>query len=182
MKKYILIALAFLFATNTTFAQRLFEDEGNDAQGFILKIVFKYKDLNPVEVNISDTYGAANDNDTYGAVINFMRTGCDFENDWKIPIASRYSYNQLRQYLVDIDIRTFKPQSNAHDTSANLQIKFMYLSSNQNDYNIFHWNYNPDNIGDENQILTYLFEVLDENVSIPCARDVVEKLEGYIEE
>lgn len=181
MKKYILVSLAFLFVTNTIFAQRLFEDE--EEQGFVLKIVFKYKDLNAVEVQISDHYGSANDNNNlYDADINFRQTGCDFENDWNIPIASRYSYDQLCQYLVDIDIRTFKPQNNAHDVSADLQIKFMYLSSNQKNYNVFHWNYNPDNVGDENQILTYLFEVLDENVSIPCARDTVEKLESYIEE
>ena len=98
-----------------------------------------------------------------------------------MPIASRYSYDQLRQYLVDIDIRTFKPQSNTHDASSDLQIKIFYAQKNQKRNNSFYWNYNPDNMGDENQILTYLLEVLNDNVSISCARDYVEKLETYIE-
>ena len=185
MKKYIVLTFAFLFSLNmNTYAQRLFDDEGEDAQEFTLSFMFKYKDLDPVTISIRDLYGSAHDNqNTYGAELRFIGTGCDYENRWNIPIASRYSYDQLRQYLVDIDIRTFQPQSNGHDASSDLQIRVTFMSSGSTrTSNVFNWNYNSDNIGDETQILTYLFEVLNDNVSISCAEDAVELLETYIEE
>ena len=181
MRKYALIVLTLLFVMNVNYAQKLFEDEDDSQKGFSLRLTFKYKDLDPVEVNINDNYGFTDDIDNHGAGLKFQGTGCYSENSWRIPIANRYSYDLLRQYLVDIDIRTFKPHSNAHDVSSDLQIKFMYLPSGQMNYNTFHWNYNPDNVGDENQILTYLLEVLNDNVSRTCARDYVELLETYIE-
>ena len=181
MKKYTLIVLTFLFAMNVNYAQRLFEDEGNDAESFTLMLMFKYKGLDPITVSIRDNYGSANDNENvYGAELRFVGTGCDFENNWEIPIASRYSYDQLRRYLVDVDIRTFKPNSNSLPTD--LQIRVSFSTNTQRNSNIFNWNYNPSNIGDETQILTYLFEVLNDNIFIPCAENAVELLESYIKD
>ena len=170
MKKYILIMAALLFVVNVNYAQN---QEGEE-EGFTMKFVFKYKDKDAVDITITDTGSDAR--------LLFIGTTCDRGGNQHSPISQGYTYQQLRDYLSDIDVETYKPQNNDHDTDANLQIKFVYFShGNSRRSNSFHWNYNPDNIGDENMILEYLFEVVEMSISRSCDRDFFEKVKTYLE-
>jgi hypothetical protein len=170
MRKYILITLAFLFCSQLNYAQAL-EGEEN---GFTIKLALKYKDANAVDITISDS--------GEGAKLLFRGTDCEARGNLNIPITDEYIYQQLRDYLGNIDIETYQPQKNNHDNSADLQIKFIYFSHGVNrKTNTFHLNYNPNNIGDENMILEYLLEVMDVSVIKSCDRDFYEKVKSYIE-
>jgi hypothetical protein len=170
MKKYILVTLAFLFCSFSNYAQSL---EGEE-EGFTMKFVFKYKGTNAVDVTISES--------GEGAKLLFRGTECEARGNLNIPIVDEYTYEQLLDYLDNIDVKTYQPQNNSHDSNAELQIQFIYFShAASRKANSFYWNYNPNNIGDENMILEYLLEVMDVNTSKLCDRDFYEKVKSYIE-
>ncbi len=144
-----------------------------DEKQFDLAFIFQYQD------NEAFTVSFSRENNIDEILI--INTDCQTNGiQYKRPIADRYVYEQMLDYLQDINITNFQPTQNGQDAAAKLQVQGSIHIQRTWTVNAFVFRHNPDNIGDESQILDYVVDVLKDNASDDCSKKLAELLEKYI--
>ena len=164
--KFALILLAFCFS-NVTFAQI---DE--DLTTFSLMLNFKFKDEPAYGITITQMQ----DNTR----IIFQNTSCQAMQD-KQDISDKYIYNQLVDYISQIDLANFSPPKSDQGGNTDLQIECRFRDDSDNEMNYFHYLYNPFTLGEENQLLEYFIEVIENNITRSCHWEILDKLKKHME-
>ena len=100
---------------------------------------------------------------------------------YKQPITDNYAFNQMLDYFQDIDITSFQPSQQTQSTASIFQVQGMINIQRTWTVNAFVFSYRPYNLGEENQILAYIRQVLDDNANDDCSKKVAEKLSTYLE-
>jgi hypothetical protein len=99
---------------------------------------------------------------------------------YEMPIADRYVYDQLLEYLQNINIASYQPSASSLDAAAKLSVQAFISISRTWVMNAFVFQYHPNNVGDEKQILEFVVDVLKDNATDDCSRDLAETLSGYV--
>lgn len=172
--KYAFVIIGLL-GVMTAFAQPNREELAlRDEAQFDLSFIFKYQDEEAFTVTFS------RENNTDNLLI--FNTDCKTNGiQYERPIADRYVYEQMLDYLQDINITNFKPTQNGQDAEAKLQVQGSINIQRTWTVNAFVFRYNPNNMGDESQILEYVADVLKDNASDDCSRELAALLEKYVE-
>ena len=95
-------------------------------------------------------------------------------------MADNYEYEQLLEYLQNIDIFTYQPSQNTQNLEANMRVQFSIIRNRTFSMNAFEIQHNPDIQGDEYQILEMISNVLRDNSLDSCSSEFAEKFERYV--
>jgi hypothetical protein len=95
-------------------------------------------------------------------------------------LADKYEYEQLLEYLDNIDIFSYQPNTNTQDEGAKLRIQFSIIRNRTFSMNAFVIEHNPDIQGEEYQILEMISNILRDNSTDNCISDLAEKFETYV--
>lgn len=144
-----------------------------DEEQFDLSFNFQYQNQEAFTVIFSREDNLDN--------IELINTACKTNGiNYERPIADRYVYEQMLDFLQDINITSFQPTQNREDANAKLQVQGSINIQRTWTMNAFVFRHNPNNIGDENQILEYVVDVLIDNASDDCSRKLAEQLDSYV--
>lgn len=111
--------------------------------------------------------------------IKIGSSSCQNDINHKRPIANKVAYEQMLDYLHDINITVFQPVSNGDDANAKLEVKGVVNVERTWTMNAFVFQYNPDNEVAENKILDFIIKILNENASDECCKKLAEELNKY---
>lgn len=168
------ILIICLLSITSVFAQPNREELAlSDEEAFDLSFIFQYADTTPFTVVFSREDNLDN--------IQIYSAECKTNGfNTNQPIVDRYVYEQMLDYLQDINITRFQPTTNRQDAAAKLQVRGSINIQRTWTVNAFVFLYNPDNVGDENQILEYIVDILKDNISDDCNTKIVERLSIYV--
>jgi hypothetical protein len=173
MKHFILIFTLFLSAWAYTQPNR---DELalKDETTFDLSFMFQYEKETGVGITLSRKnsidYLAISGNNT-----------CRRNNvAYQTPIADLYVYEQFLDYLQNINIANYQPSQSNINTNAKLKVQASISIPNTWTMNAFVFQYHPDNVGDEKQMLAFIVNILKDNATDDCSRDLAETLSVYV--
>lgn len=114
-------------------------------------------------------------------IIKIKHSDCQTDGtDYQQTISNKAAYDQMLEYLHDINITIFQPVSNDQDPDAQLQVKGMINIERTWTMNAFVFQYNPANDVAENKILEFIVKVLEENKTDGCSTTVTTQLSTYI--
>jgi|GEM_PF-2621877 hypothetical protein len=99
---------------------------------------------------------------------------------YETPIADRYVYEQFLDYLENINITNYQPLKSSLDDSAKLSVQVFISIARTWTMNAFVFQYHPNKMGDEKQILEFVVDILKDNASDDCSRDLAETLSVYV--
>ncbi|MFK7946199.1 MAG: hypothetical protein AB8G11_01325 [Saprospiraceae bacterium] len=169
------IVVVFLLGFTAVFAQPNREALAlQDEEQFDLSFFFQYQD----EAVFTVTFAREDNLDN----IRITHSECQRnELIYDRQIADRYVYDQLLDFLQNINITSFQPTQNEQDLNAKLRVQGSINIQRTWTVNAFVFLYNPNNIGDENQILKYIVDVLKDNSNDNCSKKMTEQLEKYVE-
>jgi hypothetical protein len=172
--KYLFLTIS-LFAFTTAFAQPNREALAlRDEIQFDLSFIFQHQNKESFSISFN------RENNVDYILVN--HEDCQQRQlQYKRPIADNYAYNQMLDYLQDIDITSFQPIQNTQNIEATFQVQAMINIQRTWTVNAFVFPYNPNNLGDEKQILIFIAEVLSDNDNDDCSKALSEKLNAYLE-
>jgi hypothetical protein len=162
MKHTTLLVLSLLFTVNA-FTQ----NNQNPTEGFSMIFYFKYKTEAIYNIHIISSED--------GGSFSFLNSDCG-ATQRKENISDTYNFNQFTAVLKELDIINFKPQDNNHDITSDLRVDVQYTDHVTHQMNAFSFQHNPDIEDNENRILEFLIEALNDNTTRSCNRDVVNEL------
>lgn len=168
------ILIICLLGFITAFAQPNREELAlQDEEQFDLSFIFQYED----EAVFIVTFSREDKFDNFKIQNSECKTnGINYER----PIVDRYVYEQLLTFLQDINITSFQPITNDQDEDAKLRVQGSISIPRTWTLNAFVFRHNPDNIGNESQILEYMVDILKDNTSDDCSKELTEQLSTYI--
>lgn len=169
------VVVVCLLGFVTAFAQPNREELAlPDEAQFDLSFIFQYEDEAAFTVVFSREDNLDN--------IQLINSECTTNGiRYERPIVDRYVYDELLNFLQGINITGFRPTSNEQDTNAKLRVQGTINIQRTWTLNAFVFLHNPNNIGDENQMLEYVVDVLKDNASDDCSTKLAEQLEKYVD-
>jgi hypothetical protein len=173
MKHFILIFCLLL--SGLAYAQPNRDELAlKDETAFDLSFMFQYE----TQAGVAITFSRKNSIDY---LMISGENACRRNNvTYETPIADLYVYEQFLDYLQNMNIANYQPtQSNIANAKLKVQASISIPTSWT--MNAFVFQYHPDNVGDEKQMLAFIVNVLKDNATDDCSRDLAETLSVYVD-
>lgn len=173
MKHFILIVTLLL--SSLAYAQPNREELPlKDETAFDLSFMFQYE----AEAGVAITLSRKNNID-YLSISG--EKACRRNNvTYQTPIADLYVYEQFLDYLQNMNIANYQPSQSNINANAKLKVQASISIPNTWTMNAFVFQYHPDNVGDEKQMLEYIVNILKDNATDDCSSDLAETLSVYV--
>lgn len=174
MKHFILIFCLFL--SGLAYAQPNRDELAlKDETAFDLSFMFQYEK----EAGVAITLSRKNSIDYLSISGN---NTCRRNNvTYQTPIADLYVYEQFLEYLQNINIANYQPSQTNINANAKLKVQASISIPNTWTMNAFVFQYHPDNVGDEKQMLEFIVNILKDNATDDCSSDLAKKLAVYVD-
>lgn len=143
-----------------------------DEKKFNIIFMFQYQD----EVPFSITFYREDNTD----FLLISGDSCSRNNSNTQQLVDLYAYEQMLAFFDNIKIKVFQPNENAADSGAKLRVQGSLLVSASREMNAFVFLYNPNNMGEENEMLQLISQVITDNALDACSSDFAEQFSDYV--
>lgn len=172
--KYFILVFTLLLST-WAYAQPSREEVAlKDETAFDISFRFQFDTITPTAVTFS-----RDENTDYiqiSGVSNCRRNNMGY----RVPIADLYVYDQFLEYLQNLNIANYQPTATSPNIDAKLQVQASISIPSTWTVNAFVFQHHPDSFGEEKQMLTFVVDILNDNAGDECSRDLVAKLQTYV--